>query len=317
MQEDTSTIDEQEVNAEEIVETVEQELNDDALEALSEGVEGSLTANDDPLSGIEEQEESQEAQEDSKDESKDKVEEVVDDVEETPIEETQTVDPGEFVPNDYSFEVKTADGKTVKISTPEQADELLAKLDENPELMSASQFGILNRKTAIMESSIETERKVFEAEKAQYEAEQALVETREEVIQQWDKEIKYLANRGEIPVISDDKNTANWSDPEIAKDPAVKARVEIFKWMETENNKRIDAGLEPIKSVLDAHNAMQLEAMKNEAQTQEVKEKDTRRKRGAMVGGDSPYIPESNVKGSIIGEGGSLNDLVNDFYMTQ
>ena len=168
-----------------------------------------------------------------------------------------------------------------------------------------------------MEMNVESERKTFEANKANYEAEQALVNTRNEVIQQWDKEIKYLANSGEIPVISDKNNTANWADPEVAKDPAVKARTEIFKWMESENNKRLDAGLEPIKSVIDAHNAMQLEAMRNESRDIENKDKQTRRARGAMVGGDAPYVPEASKPGNIIGEGGSLNDLVTEFYATQ
>src|SRR3990167_4447772 len=39
-------------------------------------------------------------------------------------------DPGDFKPSDYSFEFQTLDGKTHKISSPEEAEAFVASLDE-------------------------------------------------------------------------------------------------------------------------------------------------------------------------------------------
>lgn len=230
--------------------------------------------------------------------------------------EPTTADPGEFKPNDYSFEVTTTDGKTHKIASIEEAEALAATLDDNPELISASQFMTLNRKTAVMDRGIQDDKQKHEATKTQYDQEQALAKTREDALVQWNNEINYLASNGDLPAISAEMNSADWSDPEVAKDPAVKARLEIFRWMDTENTKRMGAGLEPVKSVVDAHNAMQLEALKKGNQDTASREKSQRQAKGSMVAGSSSYTPASKAEAGIIGPGGSLDDLVLE-YMNQ
>jgi hypothetical protein len=223
-------------------------------------------------------------------------------------------DPGDFKPGDYSFSITTTDGKTHNFATPADLDAFATTLDDNPELISASQFSLFNRKSALMEQGIASDKKEFDANKEKFDAEQNLQTTRNNMITQWNKEINYLAKSGDIPEISDENNKADWADPEVAKDPAVVARLALFKWMETENNKRMDAGLEPMKSILDAHNAMQLESMRGQEKKVADKAKEVRRAKGAMVAGPTSHISEEQPKDSIVGTGGSLDDLVAEYY---
>lgn len=225
-------------------------------------------------------------------------------------------DPGEFKAGDYSFQVTTTDGKSYNITNLEEAEAFAAQLDQQPELISASQFMALNRKTAMMERGILEDQQKWEAQKATYDQQKALAETRDSTINQWNNEINYLATNGDIPAITDEMNSADWTNPEVAKDPAVKARLEIFKWMEGENNKRMAAGLDPIRSVIDAHNAMQLDAMRKQNRETVTREKKTRQAKGSMIGGSAPYQPSNNPANSIVGAGGSLDDIILE-YMNQ
>lgn len=228
-------------------------------------------------------------------------------------EEKKVDNPGDFKPGDYSFEIKTTDGKTHKFSAPEDLDAFAATLDDTPELISASQFSVFNRKAGLMEQGIASDRKEFEVNKAEFDRQQTLNETRETHLKQWNNEINYLSKEGKLPEISSDNNKADWSDPEIAKDPAVAARLELLKWMTDNNNKRLEAGLEPMSSLVDAYNTRRLEQF--ESQNVEKKKTDTskRREQGSRVGGNAPYSPESAPKGGIVGKGGSLSDLVTEF----
>lgn len=228
-------------------------------------------------------------------------------------EDKKAENPGDFKPGDYSFEIKTTDGKTHKFSAPEDLDAFAATLDDEPESISASQFSVFNRKAALMEQGIASDRKEFEVNKAEFDRQQTLNETRETHLKQWNSEINYLSKEGKLPEISSENNKADWSDPEVAKDPAVSARLELLKWMTDNNDKRIEAGLEPMSSLVDAYNTRRLEEF--ESQNDEKKKTDTskRREQGNRVGGNAPYSPEANPKGGIVGKGGSLSDLVTEF----
>lgn len=283
----------------------------DALLAITDGVEGEMTEN----TPIDEDNEEPQEQEVAPGSDTEEVPELETEKDEEGVYSSQTTeDPGDFEHGDYSFEIKTTDGKTVNITSPAGVDALTAKLDDDPDLITASQYTLLNRKAAVMEQGITQDRRVYETDKQKFEAEHANTEVRENTLNQWSSEIKYLASNGELPEISADLDKADWTNPEVAKEPAVKARLEVFKWMEGENNKRIDAGLEPIKSVIDAHNAMQLENLKQQNTDTVSREKDQRRAKGSMVGGSSSYSPGNNPSDGIIGLGGSLDDMVTEYY---
>jgi hypothetical protein len=314
----------------------------DALMSASEGIQGTLTPNspeteekDDNKAPVMEEGESEEGDDDSGDDAGDKGDlsdeqegdeadrktvppEVKEEKDEAGVYKEPTIeDPGEFKPSDYSFEVKTTDGKTHKIASLEDAEALAAELDEKPELISASQFMSLNRKTAQMEIGQSNDKQKHEEAKAKFDDQQSTVKLREDTLDQWNKELIYLAKNGELPEISKEMNEADWTDPEVANDPAVKARLEIAKWMETENTKRLAVGLEPVKSMIDAHSAMQLEAMKKQGQEEVSKEKEQRQKKGGMVGGPSSHQPSNAPAGSIVGAGGSLDDVITEYMNGQ
>lgn len=286
----------------------------DAVESITD-VKGEVTDNEDALEVEEpvEDKEDDEPEETNTGTEGEPEEPQNPDVEEDPEGVYKSIDnPGDFQPGDYSFEVKTADGKVHKITTPEDVDAFAARLDDNPESITASQFSVFNRKAALMEQGIATDKKAYETDKTEFDKQAEMTETRETSLKQWNNEINYLSSEGKLPEISDANNKADWSDAEVAKDPAVAARLELLQWMSTENDKRMKVGLEPMTSLIDAFNNRRLEQMESSDKETKKTELDERRKAGAKINGRSPFQPENIPKDSIVGVGGSLNDLVRE-----
>ena len=305
----------------------EEEVSEEQLsDALGDDVKGKLTVNEgsEELAEAEEPEEAAEETEGSEElegvEEEQAEEEVEEPAAETEAEEgkaaytPEQVDPGEFTPaGDYSFEVKTLDGQAHKISTSKEADAFAAMLDKNPEAISASQFVDFNRGLARMERMLDTERWAWEGQKKAYDDEQLVVQARNATLSQWDKEVKYLRQRGDLPEISSELNNADWDDTKVAQEPAVKETVELFNWMEEENNRREKVGLDSIKSALDAFEIREAQQLRQELKGTKDKEVKVRQAKGAMVGGTTPHVPSNAPKDTIIGEGGSLDDLMLEY----
>lgn len=299
------------------------QLSEEDLELLAGGVKGELIDNPDPLATDGEKVEAIEEDEaGGAKEVKPGTETPpppVTDVKTEEVKQAATAtqeDPGDFKPGDYSFEVKTSDGKTVKISTPEEAEAFAAKLDDDPSIVSASQFLALGRKTAAMEQRLEQDRKVWEDDKKKFDAQQEQGKAREKTTEQWGKEINYLRGTGKLPTITPEQSTADWSDPEVAKQSGIKEVMDVFKWMETENGRRVQAGLAPMQSFLDAYRGHQEETREQQVKEEADKATKVRQTKGGMVTGNAPHIPSNTPKNSIVGEGGTLNDLMADFYAT-
>lgn len=232
--------------------------------------------------------------------------------EEGVYDQRTAVDPGAFVPQgDYGFEVTTLDGKKVVINNLEEAEAFAGRLDSEDGVLSASQFMEFNRKVAKMDRGIEGEQAQFQADKAQYDKEQAQEQVKNDQITQWSNELRYLETKGNLPPIPKAIDVpGGWeANPE---DPGVKARMEIFKWMETENKARRDAGLTEVTSTLDAQRMMQSETAQSEEDTPTKTERATRQAKGRMVSGGSSGTTPNEQPGRIVGEGGSLRDLVTE-----
>lgn len=217
-------------------------------------------------------------------------------------------DPGEFQPKgNYAFEVTTIDGKTIKITNQAEADAFAERLDNEPELISPSQFTKFTRGVSKMDVGLEREQADFNKQKEDYEFQQAQEQVKNEQIQQWNNEVNYLEAKGMLPKIDPAKN-ADWLGN--ADDPAVKARMDVFNWMQKENDARRQAGIGEVTSVVDAFRMMSAEQAENTAKEERTKEGDSRRAKGSMITGKAPYVPSNAPKDSIIGPGGSLRDLV-------
>lgn len=222
-------------------------------------------------------------------------------------------DPGEFQPKgDYSFEVTTADGQTIKIDTPEQADALAKRLDTEENLLTAYQFTQFQRNFLRMDSGIDREKVQYEQDKEVFERQQAQEQVKTEQITKWSNELRYLENKGALPKIGEGIDVpGGWE--KNPTDPGVKARMDIFNWMQKENQERKVAGIDEITSTVDAHRLMQADIQEQQADEERGREGNTRRAKGKMVSGNAPYTPPVEQSGRIIGEGGSLNDLVREY----
>ena len=219
----------------------------------------------------------------------------------------QLTDPGEFVPQDYSFDVKLADGSTVKINTPEDIEALGADV----EFASAADLIKTQANYSRMVTGIEADKKAYDAEKSAFDTAQESVQQQEQFISGIESGMGYLESSGALPPVPKQYENADWTDPEVAKQPGIKERVAIIEYMATENAKRDRAGVPRITSVLDAHNAMKLDTLEKAQAVKADAAKAATKARGAMVGGESSQsqgganIPDN----MIVGTGGNIRDI--------
>lgn len=241
----------------------------------------------------------------SDDEDDDDEEEELDNHEEFKVE-IPSGDPGDFVPNDYSFEV-TLDGKTHKITSPEHAEEFA---DEHAEEFDAKSLLKFMRQASRMEDKLERDREEFETKKAAFEEQKRVAEEQQSTINNIANEITYLVSKGKLPKADPKFANADWSDPEIAKQPGVKEQVELLNFMRTENDARKKAGLAPLTSALDAFNAWQLERKDSDEDEQERRRAQARKKASSRVAGTSPApVNMKAPKGIAVGRAMSLDEL--------
>lgn len=221
------------------------------------------------------------------------------------VQTTLVEDPGDFKPNDYSFDVTLADGTTLKIEKPED----IKNIPKDADFGSPDKFFEVQAAYNRMVSGIDADKRQYEADKKTYDDQQASIQSAEDTIANWDKELNYLQTKGKLPAVPTQYANADWRDPEVAKQPGVKERVEIYNYMVEENKAREAAGLPPMKSMLEAFNQMQVNSYEQKATEQQQRQNETRRQRGAMVGGQSAPAPNKGNSDMIVGSGGSLRDL--------
>lgn len=230
----------------------------------------------------------------------------------TPPEAAETAleDPGDYKPADYSFEATIYDEdnsnpRVVKIKSVEQFEELLEK-DTN--FGSAAALLKAQRKVTAMESKLERDEEAHTAKVDSYKEQEQAREQQVAATTRMASEIEYLVTKGDLPKVAKNLLDADWSDPDIAKQPGVKEQIELLTFMAKENALRAKHKLAPLTSVLDAYNAFKVEQNKQVA----TKEKDIaaqdRKAAGAMVATSSPRPVGDRPKGIMVGRGGNLND---------
>jgi hypothetical protein len=211
-------------------------------------------------------------------------------------------DPGQYTPADYSFEVTLANGKSVKVSTPEEAD----KLAEDPEnFETPKQLLDFIRRSQKMENSLDRDKTKYEADKKAFDEQKASETQRLEALNVMQSEFDYLVSKGSLPKIDKQYLDADWSDPEVAKQSGVKEQIDLINYMQKENAVRAKAKVKPITSVVDAYNAWKLEN-KSEIDAKEqarVAAGEARKAAGARVAGSSPaqqgsYVPKGIAVGN-------------------
>lgn len=208
-------------------------------------------------------------------------------------------DPGEYKAANYSFKVTLADGKTKTIRSIDEA-ELLAEDPDNFE--TPRQLMDFMNKQSTMRSKFEKDYEKWEEQHKTF-TEQLETETeRRNNVSNYAAEFQYLTSKGLLPAFDKEFADADWSDPEVAKQPGVKEHIALLDYMVKENEARTRIGVAPLTSVLDAYNAWQVDADRQKAEKDKKKAADERKARGARVAGVSPTQQSSYVpKGIAVG----------------
>jgi hypothetical protein len=210
-----------------------------------------------------------------------------------------TEDPGEFKPQDYSFEIDIK-GKTHKVDSAEKAAELAEEFAED---LTAKQLVSLVSKGSSIEGKQERDKDKWEAQKKEFDEQSSAQQERDQAITTMASEFDYLVNKGLLPKIANQYKNADWQDPLVSKQPGVKEQLELVNYMVKENEARNKAGLKPLTSVVDAYNAWQLDENRKKSENDDKQAGEQRKAAGARVAGVSPAAAGqvSSPKGISIG----------------
>lgn len=220
-------------------------------------------------------------------------------------------DPGDYTPKDYSFDVTVYDtegknGRSVKIESPEEWDKLL---ESDPNLGNAAALAKGLRQAAKMEGSQERDKEDYDKRKADYDGQVEAETGRVEAINNMANEITYLVDGGDLPAVAAKYKDADWSDPEVAKQPGIKEQIALLSFMRNENTKRQKLGIKPMTSVVDAFNAFERQNSKTRTADDKRAAGEARKAAGAVVSAPSPSQNTSAPKGISVGRGGNLRDV--------
>lgn len=220
-----------------------------------------------------------------------------------------TEDPGEYKAADYSFEVTDKDGKTVKISTPEEAEKFA---DDDDNFTTARALKDFLSKAGKMETKLDRDYEKWETLKKTHNDQIATQQERDKTVQSLTAGFEYLIAKGFMPQIDPADAVADWNDAEVAKHAGVKEQIALINYMTKENAQREKAGIPILASALDAFNAWTLDTgRKQEAQDQRAAGQ-ARRAAGARVASVSSsnqgtYIPKGIAVGRTLPLRGAAN----------
>lgn len=216
----------------------------------------------------------------------------------------QLIDPGEFQPKDYSFDVELADGTKIHVAKPEDIDQIPTDADfGSPQNLMKAQANF-NK----MVVGIDADKREYDAKKEEFDKQQTESADLEQRITTMINEMNYLETKGRLPKVDPKYENADWSDPEVAKQPGIAERLALLTYRAKENEERSKLGLSPM-SVLEAQMQMQQEAVEQRAADTKQRQGDIRKQRGAMVTGPSVSPSTNTPDDMIIGEGGSTRDI--------
>lgn len=219
-------------------------------------------------------------------------------------------DPGEFVPGDHSFEVviydeEGANGETVKITSEDQFDKLLK---EGKNFGNAAALMRANRQVDRMGAKTEADKTTWETAKADYDKQQETLAQQSQQLTQMANELNYLVSKGKLPKVASKYQEADWSDPEVAKQPGVKEQIEVLDYMKKENQARRKAGLGDIGPSA-AYAEMKMERADTAAKTADKQAGEARKQASGRVAATTPAPVTTAPKGVSVGR--SFGDLSN------
>lgn len=216
-------------------------------------------------------------------------------------------DPGEFVPEDYSFTVALADGKSVTIRSQDDID----RIAEDPDnFATPKQLMDFLRQSNKMVQAIEKDQKDWQDKKDAYDKYYESVERNTMLINNIASELDYLVSNGDLPKLTEAQKEAEWTAEYLKNNPDVKAHDDVLKFMRRENIKRAKLKLPPVTSVLDAFNSMQLNTIKtNQSQRRTDAVEQRKTMSGRIASGAPTPVQANRPKGIAVGRVGNLRNL--------
>lgn len=210
-------------------------------------------------------------------------------------------DPGEYQPADYSFEIEIK-GKTHKVDSAESAADLAEEFADD---LTAKQIVALMTKSANITYKQERDKEQWESRKKTFDDQTATAAERNAVVENIAGEFDYLVSKKLLPEVAKEYKDADWSDPEVAKQPGVKEQVALLKYMTKENELRAKAKVKPMTSIVDAYNAWKLETGKQEEVDANKKAGEARKAASSRVAGVAPsnqglYVPKGIAVGRVM-----------------
>lgn len=238
-------------------------------------------------------------------------------LEEEQLNDVETIelnDPGEYKSADYSFSVTVFDAegnkpKTIKVNSIEQWDELL---ESEPNLGSSAAVSKSFRAAQKMENNLERDYDNWSKQTEEY---QQAVQQEQTRIQQQDSifnEMQYLSTRGDLPQLTNEEmNQLDWEDKAVVKaHPNIAPHRELLNYMRRENTNRAKNKLQPLSSVLDAFNAMQLDTRRKSEVEARKAAGEARKQAGARIAGTTPNpVSSATPRGVAVGRVGDLSRL--------
>ncbi len=236
-----------------------------------------------------------------------------DEPEPTPIPApvSELPDPGVYEPKDYSFQVTLydQDGQNPKPRTIKSIEDWEQILETDPNLGNSLAVNRAFRQAQKMESGLERDKQDYDQKKQAFDQSKQQQEAQAAYTDQLQAELDYLVAQGDLPPIAKADKTADWSEPEIAKKEGVKAQMDLIRFMDQENKTRTKAGLKPMTSLIDAHNAKSRRDAKQQKSTTTAQHTQARRQAGARIASAAPAPVSSVPKGISVGKVVHLNDL--------
>lgn len=212
--------------------------------------------------------------------------------------------PGDFQPKDYAFDVTLADGSTIRVEKPEDIDNIPADADFGTPANLAKMQAAYTK----MVVGIENDKRDYDARVEAFNKQEESTKELETRIEVMVNELNYLENKGKLPKVDPKYADADWSDPEIAKQPGVKERLELLEFRAKENAERERLNLSPM-SLLEASREMAAQVAEQAETDRQQKQAALRKQKGAMVSGPTGMPSTSMPDDMIVGVGGSIRDI--------
>lgn len=180
----------------------------------------------------------------------------------------------------FELEVEDVNGEKFTLKPGDDLEEVLKDFEPKS---NGQIFAVLEKL-----GELKSQKAAFEQEQATKAEESEKAEQLATIQSGWDKEIESLQGAKRLEVTTDGKNE----------------RVDaVFKYMNEENDKRIEDGRPLIRSFEDALDKLELIETKTAAAEKAKEEKELARKRGSLVGGSS--APATS--GAPVYKGGARN----------